>query len=134
MQESKQAAPSSSARSVAARRIFAPKHHFQLAERLGQVEAIGIASFGPLDPRPGSPTYGCIMPTPKPGWSNFDFVSAIRKELSLPLAFDTDVNGAALGEWRCPRTADPLDSAPGRLRRIPGRRGAHPGTAFRRRR
>jgi fructokinase len=72
----------------------------QQAERLGQVEAIGIASFGPLDPRPGSPTYGCIMPTPKPGWSNFDFVSAIRKELSLPLAFDTDVNGAALGEWR----------------------------------
>jgi fructokinase len=72
----------------------------QQAEALGQIAAIGIASFGPLDPRPGSPTYGCIMPTPKPGWSNFDFVSAVRKELSLPLAFDTDVNGAALGEWR----------------------------------
>jgi fructokinase len=72
----------------------------QQTEMLGQLESIGIASFGPLDPRPDSPTYGCILSTPKPGWSNYDFVSAIRQELSLPLAFDTDVNGAALGEWR----------------------------------
>jgi fructokinase len=73
--------------------------HLQ-AEAQGKFSAVGIASFGPLDPRLGSPTYGCILPTPKPGWSNYDFVGAIRKELPLPIAFDTDVNGAALGEWR----------------------------------
>jgi len=66
----------------------------------GPLAAIGIASFGPLDPQPGSPTYGYITATPKPGWSHYDFVSAIREAIDLPVGFDTDVNGAALGEWR----------------------------------
>jgi len=66
----------------------------------GNISALGIASFGPLDPNPESPTYGCITATPKPGWSNFDFVGSIREEFDLPIGFDTDVNGAALGEWR----------------------------------
>src|SRR5690606_1041020 len=30
--------------------------------------ALGIGSFGPVDLRAGSPTYGRIMGTPKPGW------------------------------------------------------------------
>jgi len=64
------------------------------------INAIGIASFGPLDPKPGSPTYGFITTTPKPGWANFDFVNAIRDQFAVPIGFDTDVNGAALGEWR----------------------------------
>jgi fructokinase len=67
---------------------------------LGRFGAIGIASFGPLDPRPASPTYGKILPTPKPGWTNADIVSQIRAAFDIPIAFDTDVNGAALGEWR----------------------------------
>jgi fructokinase len=66
----------------------------------GHLDAIGIASFGPLDPRPGSPSYGFVTTTPKPGWANFDFVNAIRKWFKTPVGFDTDVNGAALGEWR----------------------------------
>jgi len=66
----------------------------------GKLSGIGIASFGPLDPDPGSPTYGYITATPKPGWSNFDFVGAVRRTLDAPVGFDTDVNGAALGEWR----------------------------------
>ena len=66
----------------------------------GELAGIGIASFGPLDPEPGSPTYGYITATPKPGWSNFDFVGAIQDRFDLPIGFDTDVNGAALGEWR----------------------------------
>ena len=61
---------------------------------------IGVASFGPLDPEPGSPTYGYITATPKPGWSNFNFVGALREQFNLPIGFDTDVNGASLGEWR----------------------------------
>ena len=62
--------------------------------------AIGIASFGPLDPEPASPTYGVITTTPKPGWAQTDFAGAVRRALGLPVGFDTDVNGAALGEHR----------------------------------
>jgi fructokinase len=62
--------------------------------------AIGIASFGPIDPRPGSPTFGFVTSTPKPGWANTDFVGRIRQAFDLPIGFDTDVNGAALGEYR----------------------------------
>ncbi|MCU0488618.1 MAG: ROK family protein [Anaerolineales bacterium] len=69
-------------------------------DRLGPPAAIGIASFGPLDPNPASPTYGQITTTPKPGWASFDFVSAIQAHFNVPILFDTDVNGAALGEWR----------------------------------
>lgn len=66
----------------------------------GPLDAIGIASFGPLDPRPASATFGQILPTPKPGWSNTDVVGMLRAEFDVPIGFDTDVNGAALGEWR----------------------------------
>jgi fructokinase len=68
------------------------------------VAAIGIASFGPIDPNPESPTFGCITSTPKLGWRNFNFVGAVREALQLPpefeVAFDTDVNAAALAESR----------------------------------
>ncbi|HVN15626.1 MAG TPA: ROK family protein [Anaerolineales bacterium] len=69
-------------------------------QSLGPLASIGVASFGPLDPRPESPTYGHILPTPKPGWANADIVGTLNASLDLPIAFDTDVNGAALGEWR----------------------------------
>jgi fructokinase len=69
-------------------------------EEHGDLSAIGIASFGPLDPQKGSQTYGHIASTPKPGWSNYNFVGAVQDAFDLPIGFDTDVNGAALGEWR----------------------------------
>ncbi len=62
--------------------------------------AIGIGSFGPVDPHPASPTFGYITSTPKPGWSNTNFGQIIGQELNLPLGFDTDTNTAALGEHR----------------------------------
>ncbi len=62
--------------------------------------AIGIASFGPLDPNPDSPTFGYITTTPKPGWAHTDFAGPIREALGIPVGFDTDVNAAALGEHR----------------------------------
>lgn len=62
--------------------------------------AIGIASFGPIDPNPQSPTYGYITSTPKLAWRNFDFAGAVQRALQRPIAFDTDVNAAALGESR----------------------------------
>lgn len=73
------------------------QHNLNNGEKLS---AIGIASFGPVDPDNRSPTYGYITATPKPGWSNFNFVGAIQDAIPVPVNFDTDVNGAALGEWR----------------------------------
>lgn len=66
----------------------------------GSLQAMGIASFGPVDPDPTSPTFGYITSTPKPAWADTDFAGAIRDALGVPTGFDTDVNGAALGEWR----------------------------------
>jgi fructokinase len=65
----------------------------------GELSALGVASFGPLDPNPASPTFGFILPTTKPGWSNVDVVGRLRAAFDIPIGFDTDVNGAALGEW-----------------------------------
>jgi fructokinase len=69
-------------------------------ERAGPVQAIGIGSFGPLDRRPASSTWGHITTTPKPGWAHTDVGPEIRRRLGVPVAFDTDVNAAALGEHR----------------------------------
>ena len=66
--------------------------------RLGPLAAFGVGSFGPLDPQPGSPTYGTITSTPKPGWKNADIVGPLAREFGVPVGFDTDVNAAALGE------------------------------------
>ncbi|WP_418965461.1 ROK family protein [Cetobacterium sp.] len=62
------------------------------------VEAIGVGSFGPIDPNPNSDTYGYITKTPKKYWSDFNLIGELQKNLNIPMAFDTDVNGAALGE------------------------------------
>ena len=68
--------------------------------RWGPLKAVGIGSFGPLDPDPSSPTFGTITSTPKPGWNHTDFAGTIRRALDVPVGFDTDVNAAALGEYR----------------------------------
>lgn len=68
--------------------------------RFGPPAAIGIGSFGPLDPDPTSPTFGTITSTPKPHWANADLVGPIHRALDVPVGFDTDVNIAGLGEWR----------------------------------
>jgi fructokinase len=80
--------------------------HYQQKEPL---TAIGIASFGPVDPNPNSPTFGYITSTPKPGWTNTDFAGKVQRALNLPVSFDTDVNGAALGEY-CWGAAQGLDN------------------------
>ena len=69
----------------------------QAADR---VEAIGIGSFGPVDLDPDSETFGHITSTPKAGWTNFDLAGTVRSALGVPVAFDTDVNAAILGEAR----------------------------------
>jgi fructokinase len=69
-------------------------------QKKGPLTAIGIASFGPVDLNPDSPTFGYITGTPKPGWAHTDFAGKIRQALDVPVGFDTDVNAAALGEYR----------------------------------
>lgn len=65
-----------------------------------RVQAIGIGSFGPVDLHESSPSYGYVTTTPKPGWANYDFAGAVRAALKVPVAFETDVNVALLGEAR----------------------------------
>ncbi len=66
----------------------------------GALEAVGIASFGPVSLDPAAPDWGYITATTKPHWSHTSVAPAIREALGVPVAFDTDVNGAALGEHR----------------------------------
>ena len=64
--------------------------------RAGPVEALGVATFGPVDFASGS-----ITTTPKPGWRHYPLRDVLERELGVPVGFDTDVNGAALAEARC---------------------------------
>ncbi len=64
------------------------------------LSALGIGSFGPVDLRRDSPTYGYITSTPKIAWQNFDLSGAFHRALGIPIGFDTDVNAAAFGEAR----------------------------------
>lgn len=63
-----------------------------------EIQALGIGCFGPVDLNRRSETYGHITSTPKPGWAYCDMVGTFEKALGIPVGFDTDVNGAALGE------------------------------------
>jgi fructokinase len=63
-------------------------------------DALGIASFGPVDVDEASPTFGQLLATPKPGWADADVGPRLRKAVGVRTAFDTDVNGAALAEMR----------------------------------
>src|SRR5512146_1053376 len=71
--------------------------------------SLGIACFGPLDLDPRSPTFGHITSTTKPGRRNTDVAGRLQRELGVRVQIDTDVNGAALGEytWGAGRGADP---------------------------
>lgn len=64
----------------------------------GPIAGFGVASFGPIDIDPASPSYGTFTTTPKPGWAGARFQDVLG-EFNAPVAVDTDVNGAALGEW-----------------------------------
>lgn len=66
----------------------------------GKLAALGFASFGPVDLNADSPTCGYVTSTPKPGWANTDVIGPFRKAFGrIPIGFDTDTNGAGLGEF-----------------------------------
>ena len=64
----------------------------------GALTALGIATFGPVDLRRRSPTYGHLLATPKAGWAGTDLVAAFARQFAGLVAIDTDVNAAALAE------------------------------------
>jgi len=66
----------------------------------GEIAALGIGSFGPLDLDPASPCYGSIVRTPKPGWSGFNLRAALMAALACKVSIDTDVNASGLAESR----------------------------------
>lgn len=71
-------------------------------------DAIGIASFGPVDLDPASAHHGCIVGTTKPGWDFAPVLAALSNGFGLPAAIETDVNGAALAESRWGGAGDGL--------------------------
>lgn len=74
--------------------------YFSAIHNKQKITALGIASFGPVDLEPNSPYYGYITTPPKAGWEQFNFLGTMRDSFNLPIGWDTDVNGAALGEYR----------------------------------
>lgn len=81
-----------------------------MKSRHGAFAGMGIGCFGPVDLDEKSQTYGYITSTPKPGWQNTDVVGMLKARFKVPVAFDTDVNGAVLGEylWGGGQQIDPL--------------------------
>lgn len=65
----------------------------------GPISAIGMATFGPIDTDPGSVSWGRLGLTPKLSWQGADLITPFRS-YGVPVALDTDVNAAALAEWR----------------------------------
>ena len=61
---------------------------------------LGIASFGPVRLDPATPDFGRILATTKPGWSGAAVLGRLAQAFTCPVAIDTDVNAAALAEYR----------------------------------
>lgn len=74
--------------------------YFQAINENTPFSALGIATFGPIDLDQKSPLYGYITTPPKPGWGHYNILGTMQKAFDMPIGFDTDVNGAALGEYR----------------------------------
>jgi len=65
-----------------------------------EYDSLGVAMFGPVDLTRGSPTWGHVTTTPKPGWQNVDVMGPLLAARRVPCGFDTDVNAPALEEFR----------------------------------
>ncbi|WP_010187074.1 ROK family protein [Sphingomonas sp. PAMC 26605] len=83
----------------------------EVLRRWSGYAALGIASFGPVSLDRSAATYGYITATTKPGWSDTDVGLRLAKVAGVPFGFDSDVNGAALGEGRWGASHDVNDHA-----------------------
>lgn len=68
-------------------------------DKFDDIDAIGIAAFGPIDIVEESTTYGHVLDTPKRGWSGYDFLGAMKDWRDIPYYWTTDVNGAGWAEF-----------------------------------
>ena len=68
-------------------------------DQYDNIDAIGIAAFGPIDIVPESKTYGYVLDTPKHGWSGYDFLGRMKAWRDIPYYWTTDVNGAGWAEF-----------------------------------
>ena len=66
----------------------------------GPVTALGIASFGPLVVDRSSDDYGNVAATPKPHWTGAPLLRQLRESLGVPADIQTDVEAAAVAEYR----------------------------------
>uniref|UniRef100_A0A0N5AR75 fructokinase n=1 Tax=Syphacia muris TaxID=451379 RepID=A0A0N5AR75_9BILA len=68
-----------------------------------EFDAIGIASFGPVDL-----SKGYITTTPKVEWRNFPLIQEFKKHFpNIPITLDTDVNPSAYSEYLALKDVDP---------------------------
>ncbi|AOT70624.1 ROK family protein [Geosporobacter ferrireducens] len=79
---------------------------FDFFDTCGNLKAIGIGSFGPIDINKDSKTYGYITSTPKTNWRNFNFLGAMKRHYDIPIGWTTDVNAACLGEYEVGSASD----------------------------
>lgn len=63
-----------------------------------EIDALGIACFGPVELDKESEKYGYITTTPKIVWRDCNILGKMQTALDCPVGFDTDVNGSVLGE------------------------------------
>jgi len=71
--------------------VTAAIHELRTEER---IQAIGICSPGPLDPKTGV----VINPPNLPCWRNFPLADEVKRVCSVPVRVDNDANAAALAE------------------------------------
>jgi fructokinase len=69
----------------------------RVRREVGPLAGIGIAAFGPVDIDRGSATWGCLLETPKAGWSRTSLTGPLER-FGCPIAIDTDVNASAIAE------------------------------------
>src|SRR5260370_42344512 len=70
---------------------------FLRKESAGELQAVGIGSFGPIDLHRTSLTFGYVPSTPKVGWQNYNLAGTVLGALGVPVAFHTAVDPAAIG-------------------------------------
>ncbi|MDR3191265.1 MAG: ROK family protein [Lactobacillaceae bacterium] len=68
-------------------------------DQFDEIDAMGVASFGPIDINENSNTYGHVLDTPKPGWAGYDFLGRLQAWRDIPYYWTTDVNGAGWAEF-----------------------------------
>lgn len=64
----------------------------------GELKGVGVASFGPICVDQDASDYGRMLRTPKAGWLDTNVREIVAELTQLPVALDTDVNGALRAE------------------------------------